>query len=631
MSQRLSGSTQLLIDGVCSRFEAAWQAGNAEPIEHWLGDISPEFRSGLLLELIAMEIELRVSAGERPLVGDYLVRFPEHTEIVRQAFSESQTLVAEFASDATLADTAESNAFPPTVVFRSQSGAAQPPREVPVEVANMHLPGYRIDGILGRGGMGMVLRAWDEKLHRSLAIKTLLPHLASDETFRQRFMTEARASAAIRHPNVVTIHAVEELNVPPFLVLELVEGHTLGERLSSTTTMPIDEVLRIASDLAAGLAAAHAKGIVHRDLKPANVLIEASDGRARLTDFGLARVAAVSGVTASGTIAGTPQYMSPEQVEGKHVDGRSDLFSLGAVLYRMVSGQPPFSGESVIELARKICDHTPTPASELKPEVPAWLGEIIQRLLAKKPENRFQSANELAEALARRGIGASQLTRSASEGDVRSRLRLGALAAAVVLLVALGVYFGFRQPISDPTSSSAPRPLAPTDAADSSATPELKSDPSSEASVMSPSKLTPTQLLTSSDYEWSPLEDLGPPVNTPGYEAGPCLAADGLSLLLHADPPKNQSENKMRLWQAWRHSLDEPFGQPLLLDEVINNQPDGLSDPTLTADGRTLAFCMKREDGVGAFDLWICERPSADASWSAPTNAGPNVNSHRSE
>lgn len=144
-------------------------------------------------------------------------------------------------------------------------------------------------------------------------------------------------------------------------------------------------------------------------------------------------------------------------------------------------------------------------------------------------------------------------------------------------------------------------------------------------------KLTPTERLTSPDYEWSPLEDLGEPINTPGYEAGAFAAKDGLSLLFHGSEDRAQRTGKLRLWQAWRHSTNEPFGKPVLLDTEVNDQPDNLSDPTLSADGLILAFCMRRDDGQGGFDLWLCTRPSGDASWSAPLNAGLKVNSARSE
>lgn len=394
--QRLTGSEKLAIDSVCTRFEEQWPSVGTESIERCLNEVTNDLRSELLRELIAVEIELRLQRHEQPHAADYLTRFPENSIEIEQAFAGSQAVLV---NEPTLINAPRPLDPAATVEVQSPLADSASSLRVGADVVDMKLPGYRVDGLLGRGGMGMVLRCWDEKLHRAVAIKVLLPQLASDGNFRQRFMQEARASAAIRHPNVVTLYTVEEQNEPPFLVLELVEGESLATRLEATPALPIDEVVMIATDLAAGLAAAHARGIVHRDIKPGNVLLDATDGRARLTDFGLARVSSMSGLTTTGNIAGTPQYMSPEQVEGRAVDQRSDLFSLGAVLYRMVSGQPAFAGDSVIALARQICDRDPAPIGKLKPDIPQWLTSVIQRLLAKQPEDRLQSAEELVQLL----------------------------------------------------------------------------------------------------------------------------------------------------------------------------------------------------------------------------------------
>lgn len=392
--ERLPGSSQLLIDSVCARFEAAWPTDQRLRIEDCLSEVAPELQSHLLFELIALELELRADAGGQPDRESYRGRFPGRDEILELAFAEWQQ------NSALRGRADDSRSLPSTVEFtalQSTDGFASRPAttsEVPRQV-----PGYSIRQLLGRGGMGVVVRAWDEKLHRDVALKMLLPQLASDPQCRQRFLREARASAAIRHPNVVAIHAVEEAHDPPFLVLELVEGMTLAERLQGDQLLPLDETVRIAADLAAGLAAAHAKGLIHRDIKPGNILLEAHDGRARLTDFGLARVTAQEGVTTTGLIAGTPQYMSPEQIEGRELDPRSDLFSLGAVLYRMATGRSAFSGESVITLARQICDHTPQSVRTVRADVPEWFSGIIQQLMARRPEDRIQSADELVRLL----------------------------------------------------------------------------------------------------------------------------------------------------------------------------------------------------------------------------------------
>ena len=269
------------------------------------------------------------------------------------------------------------------------------------------LGAYDISEVIGRGGMGVVLKARDPHLDRTVAIKTLAPELAADPTARRRFAREARAAAAVTHPHVVTIHAVEPGESGPdgpvpFLVMEYVAGRSLRQKLDADGSMGVTEVLRIGAQIADGLAAAHKQGLIHRDVKPGNVLLENGVERVKLTDFGLARAADDVAITRTGDIAGTPQFMSPEQAEGKPVDHRSDLFSLGAVLYAMCTGRPPFRGESAVTVLRKVCDSTPRPIREVNPDVPPWLSEIVDRLLAKNPADRFDTAAEVAAVLGER-------------------------------------------------------------------------------------------------------------------------------------------------------------------------------------------------------------------------------------
>ena len=195
--------------------------------------------------------------------------------------------------------------------------------------------------MVGRGGMGTVFRAFDERLHRVVAIKVMAAGLAATATARQRFTREARAAAAVCHEHVVTIHAVEEEHRPPFLVMQYVEGASVQEKLNRWGALPTTEILRIGMQAASGLAAAHAHGLVHRDIKPANILLEGNVERVKITDFGLARAADDASLSQSGVIAGTPLYMSPEQAEGARIDHRSDLFSLGSVLYAACTGRAP--------------------------------------------------------------------------------------------------------------------------------------------------------------------------------------------------------------------------------------------------------------------------------------------------
>ena len=262
------------------------------------------------------------------------------------------------------------------------------------------LGGYEILEVIGRGGMGIVLRAMDSKLNRVVAIKVLAPELASQPQARKRFLREAQA-AAVSHDHVVTIHAVDDDEKVPLLVMECIVGQSLQQKIDKVGALGLKEILRIGMQIASGLAAAHKQGLVHRDIKPANILLENGVERVKITDFGLARATDDVGITQSGQIAGTPQYMSPEQAMGQPVDQRSDLFSLGSVLYTMCAGRPAFRADTAVAVLRRVCDDTPRPINEVNTEVPVWLIAIVNRLMSKKPEDRFQSAKEVASLLER--------------------------------------------------------------------------------------------------------------------------------------------------------------------------------------------------------------------------------------
>lgn len=255
--------------------------------------------------------------------------------------------------------------------------------------------------VIGRGGMGMVLEAFDSKLQRHVAIKVLDPELANDDLARQRFCREARAAASVTHENVVAVHQVERSadGGLPYLVMQLIAGETLEQRLKRETKLPVAEIVRIAMQAARGLAAAHAQGLVHRDIKPGNILLEPPHDRVKLTDFGLARVAEDVKLTSTGFVTGTPLYMAPEQALGEEPDPRSDLFSLGAILYEMASGVTPFTGNSALAILKQIAEAKHKPLRELDASLPAWLAEIVDDLLAKKPADRYQTAADLAEVL----------------------------------------------------------------------------------------------------------------------------------------------------------------------------------------------------------------------------------------
>ncbi len=258
---------------------------------------------------------------------------------------------------------------------------------------------YEVVGVIGSGGMGVVLKAFDPALNRYVAIKVLAPHLGHSGAARKRFSREAQAAAAVVHDNVIEIHGVSDVEGLPYLVMPYVRGPSLQRRLDVEGPLALVEILRIGMQAAAGLAAAHAQGLVHRDVKPANILLADGVERVKLTDFGLARAADDASLTRTGLIAGTPQYMSPEQSRGDAIDQRSDLFSLGSVLYAMCTGRAPFRAETSYGVLRRITDDQPRPIREINPDIPEWFCRVVERLMAKLPGDRFTSASEVAELL----------------------------------------------------------------------------------------------------------------------------------------------------------------------------------------------------------------------------------------
>jgi eukaryotic-like serine/threonine-protein kinase len=264
------------------------------------------------------------------------------------------------------------------------------------------LGSYRLIDKLGAGGMGEVWRAEDTKLLRPVAIKILSERIASDPEWKERFLREARTIAQMNHPNIATIYSIEQEGDKLFIAMELVEGESLATVLARGALQPV-EAVRIVKHVAEALAEAHDKGVVHRDVKPDNVII--GKRVVKVLDFGIAKQlissTASPTLTQAGLIVGTPFYMSPEQALGRPVDARSDLFSLGVVLYEALAGKRPFEGESVTETMMNIIMQEATELSAIAPKVPAALVEIVGRALQKKPERRYGSAGEMVDALAR--------------------------------------------------------------------------------------------------------------------------------------------------------------------------------------------------------------------------------------
>jgi transposase-like protein len=323
---------------------------------------------------------------------------------------------------------------------------------------------YRILAKLGEGGMGEVYRARDTKLDREIAIKVLPPELAWDPERLERFEREAKAVAALNHPNIVTIYSVEDSDGVHFITMELVEGRTLAE-IVTTAGFSLDRFFDLALPLADAVSSAHSKGVVHRDLKPANIMLD-QEGRLKILDFGLAKlfdpaigtsasaqdptVVLASSPTVAGSVLGTADYMSPEQAEGKPVDHRSDLFSLGIILYEVLTGKHPFRGDSQASTISALLRDIPEPVSEVRPALPRHLGRIIGRCLDKQADSRYQSALDLRidlERLKRETESAltSEEREATAGGRATWRVPRSFWIAGVAIVATVAIALGFWQ------------------------------------------------------------------------------------------------------------------------------------------------------------------------------------------
>lgn len=317
---------------------------------------------------------------------------------------------------------------------------------------------------IGCGGMGIVLKGYDHELNRFVAVKVLHPYCATSAAARLRFAREAQAAAAVVHQHVVAIHAVDANHYPPYLVMPFIPGESLQQRLTRQGPLSVVDTLRIGQQIAEGLSAAHAQGLVHRDIKPGNILLERNVERVLLTDFGLARAADDASLTRSGVIAGTPQFMSPEQARGEQIDHRTDLFSLGSVLYTLLAGHSPFRAESAMAVLRRVCEDTPRPLQAVNPLVPSWLEAMIGKLQAKQPSQRYETAAEVAELLKAGLAHLQQPTLVALPDQIQSLVPSSAKTrpnikwwlAGVALILALTVASFRKPPVTPQIQSPAP-------------------------------------------------------------------------------------------------------------------------------------------------------------------------------
>ena len=297
---------------------------------------------------------------------------------------------------------------------------------------------YLIGERLGRGGMATVFRAHDPDIGRDVALKFLHATLCEDEEYHARFLREARAAGGLSHPNIVTVHDVGEIEGRPYMAMELLDGQPLSDEMAAAKPLPVRDVIVTSIQLARALAYAHKRGIVHRDIKPGNLMRVRDTQTIKVTDFGIAHMESAGSEhrTRVGDILGTPQYMSPEQAQGDKLDGRSDLFATGILLYQMLTGQRPFLGDSLVALAVKIAKEDPIPIEKLRPDLPASLRRIVERCLAKAPDRRFQTGEELSDALGHVLAEFDENERTKSQARIIPlRVKWAATMALIVALV----------------------------------------------------------------------------------------------------------------------------------------------------------------------------------------------------
>ena len=356
-------------------------------------DVEPGERNAFLEQACAGDKALRQKINELLDLHEQGGSLPD---ISPEEFADASSVSSDGA-DATVAtniETDETLDVDPRILHKLDF---LEPAESPEFIGK--IGSYHVIELVGRGGMGVVLRARDPKLDRIVAIKVMAPELAASPNSTARFLREARAAAAVSHDHVVTIHAVDDEWRLPYLVMEFVAGMSLEDMLRKQSKVELCEILRIGMQTARGLSAAHRQGLVHRDIKPANILLENSVHRVKITDFGLARAVDDVELTSPGMVSGSPKFMSPEQAAGIEIDQRSDLFSLGTVMYAMCTGSAPFSGKTLLTLLEAVRGEQHRPIHRSNPNIPPELEELIDRLLEKDPQDRFQTAEEVADIL----------------------------------------------------------------------------------------------------------------------------------------------------------------------------------------------------------------------------------------
>jgi serine/threonine protein kinase len=681
---QLSADELLRFDSLCDQFEAAYLLNSGTRIEDYVTSISPEQRVLVEAELIEVEWSIRQTRGESPSPAEYIARFPDCKQAIEQIIAACDS---DHHASVTL-QTTKSNAGEMQRTLHASGTTVVDTAAAPAWFSTPMKPSawghFEIQNELGRGGMGIVYRARDKKLDRDIALKVLTPEAYKQPHACERFLREAKAAAVVRHPNVVMIYSVEVFDGAPLIAMELVEGVTLEAHLKQHGRMSSRDVAKLGSQLAAGLAAAHQRGLVHRDVKPANILLELNDQasategntkaiHAKLTDFGLARAASDLSLTHPDIIAGTPPFMSPEQASGIEVDHRSDLFSLGSVLYAACLGKPAFVAETIPGILHKVTHTMAVPLKQCCPGTDASLSDLIERLMAKSPARRIQSAEEAANRFDEIATRLSEPLPQHSKASLSSaklaltgrHLAKWAAAGCILWLILSGLFIlrtgdgEFIIETDDPNIAAMLGPDQGIVVEDQSTklryvlkrgvnrlpsgdydlqvnTPDglqittpkftLQRDGKVQATVsarelntVTPQKTTPSldeSPLLNPEYRWSTPINLGAGINTEAGESHPTLTGDGLTLVFVRNG---------KAYQATRDRIGRTFREPTMLLGAINDEGD-LDSPYLSKDGLTIVFASSRQGTLGENDLWTCTRSDLESPFSTPVNLGPDVN-----
>lgn len=465
------------------------------------------------------------------------------------------------------------------------------------------IAGCQIVGLLGRGGMAVVYKAFQPRLGRYVALKLLPPHLAGDPQFVERFRREAMASARLRHPNIIQVFDAGQDSGYHYIVMELCEGGTLADRLKRGT-MTMAEVALLLNAVASAMDHAHQQGIVHRDIKPSNILFT-REGQPVITDFGIARILQTSSLSSTRAFLGTPEYVSPEQVEGRTVSARSDIYSLGIVLYQMLTGRPPFQGETPTAVLYAHVHKAPPPMRAVNPSISVGVENVVLRALAKNPSDRFATAGEMANALRAAAAGYAvprHISRPpATQSPARGTLWMLLIAVPAVLL--LGVIAlaqgGSRQTAADltPTAAGAPLPMRDAAAGTSTPLPALKAAPTLAPVAAATSTLAPRATVTA--VSATATATTAPPTATPLWPSPTSVPPTAAPRPPVASRP---TAGRIAFTEYYGTAARDPGKYDIWIANVDGSERRKLvasgSEPGFSPDGRRLALYSWNEGGV---------------------------------